>query len=78
MEASLITDILTNEFSDCSISVEGGDGKYLVTAVGDVFEGLNAVRRQQAIYKVLNEHIKSGAIHAVTMKLMTNTENSTS
>jgi acid stress-induced BolA-like protein IbaG/YrbA len=37
--------------------------------MGDIFEGLNAVKRQQTIYKVLNEHISSGAIHAVTMRL---------
>lgn len=71
MEASQITELLTKEIPDCQFNVEGGDGKYLVTAVGQVFEGLNAVRRQQAIYKILNEHISSGAIHAVTMKLMT-------
>ncbi len=78
MDASQITELLTSELPDCNIIVEGGDGKYLVTAVGDVFGGLNAVRRQQTIYKILNEHIKSGAIHAVTMKLMTDAESKTS
>ena len=71
MEASQITELLTTAIPDCQFKVEGGDGKYLVTAVGQVFDGLNAVRRQQTIYKILNEHISSGAIHAVTMKLMT-------
>jgi acid stress-induced BolA-like protein IbaG/YrbA len=40
-----------------------------------VFEGLNAVKRQQAVYKVLNPHISSGAIHAVSMRLSTDAEN---
>lgn len=71
MEASQITELLIKEIPDCQFNVEGGDGKYLVTAVGQVFDGLSAVRRQQTIYKILNEHISSGAIHAVTMKLMT-------
>ena len=71
MDASQITTLLDAELSDCQVTVDGGDGKYLVTVIGDLFDGLNAVKRQQAIYKILNEYIKSGAIHAVTMNLMT-------
>ena len=78
MDASQITAELNAELSDCEVSVEGGDGKYLVTVIGDVFEGLNAVKRQQTIYKILNAHITSGAIHAVTMSLMTVTESKAS
>lgn len=78
MDASQITTELNVELSDCQVTVDGGDGKYLVTVIGDVFEGLNAVKRQQAIYKILNEHITSGAIHAVTMSLMTVTESQAS
>ncbi|MFB0987862.1 MAG: BolA/IbaG family iron-sulfur metabolism protein [Gammaproteobacteria bacterium] len=74
MDASQITTELNAELFDCHVTVEGGDGKYLVTVIGDVFEGLNAVKRQQTIYKILNEHITSGAIHAVTMSLTTVTE----
>jgi len=78
LDASQITTELNAELSDCQVTVDGGDGKYLVTVIGDVFEGLNAVKRQQAIYKILNEHITSGAIHAVTMRLMTVTESQAS
>jgi acid stress-induced BolA-like protein IbaG/YrbA len=78
LDASQITTELDAQLSDCQVSVEGGDGKYLVTVIGDVFEGLNAVKRQQTIYKILNAHITSGAIHAVTMSLMTVTESKAS
>ena len=78
MDASQIIIELDAELSDCQVTVEGGDGKYLVTVIGDVFEGLNAVKRQQTIYKILNAHITSGAIHAVTMSLMTVTESKAS
>jgi acid stress-induced BolA-like protein IbaG/YrbA len=78
LDASQITTELNAELSDCQVTVEGGDGKYLVTVIGDVFEGLNAVKRQQTIYKILNEHITSGAIHAVTMNLTTVTESQAS
>ena len=78
MDANQITTLLDAELTECQVTVDGGDGKYLVTVVGDVFEGLNAVKRQQTIYKILNEHITSGAIHAVTMNLMTANESQAS
>lgn len=74
MNTDIIQELLCTELPQCEIAVEGGDGKYLVTAVGEVFEGLNAVKRQQTIYKILNEHIASGAIHAVTMRLSSPSE----
>ena len=78
MESSQIEALLEAAFPDCTIAVEGGDGKFMVSAVGDVFDGLNSVKRQQAVYGVLNEHIRSGAIHAVTMRLFTPAEQATS
>ncbi len=78
MEPSEIKQLLDAAFPECEISVEGGDGKYLITAIGSVFEGLNAVKRQQSVYAVINPQISSGAIHAVTMRLMTRAESETS
>ncbi|PCH59848.1 MAG: cell division protein BolA [SAR86 cluster bacterium] len=78
MNAEIIKDLLDKQLSGCEINVSGGEGKYLVNAVGDVFDGLNAVKRQQTIYKILNEHIASGAIHAVTMQLSTVSESAKS
>lgn len=74
MDQVEIKQLLLAAFPDCEISVEGGDGKFVVTAIGAAFEGLNAVKRQQAVYAVINEHIASGAIHAVTMRLLTQAE----
>ena len=74
MEADQIQTLLAAELSGCHVAVEGGGGKFLVSVVGDVFAGLNAVKRQQTIYKILNQHIASGAIHAVTMRLQTEEE----
>jgi acid stress-induced BolA-like protein IbaG/YrbA len=74
LNSQIISQLLTEQLPECDIKVEGGDGKYLVTAVGDSFDGLNAVKRQQKIYRILNQHITSGAIHAVTMRLFTQNE----
>ena len=69
MDATTIEDLLKVALPGTEVAVQGEGGKYLVSATGTIFEGLNAVKRQQAIYKILNEHIASGAIHAVTMQL---------
>lgn len=69
MNCDEIALLLRAELPDCEIAVSGGDGKFLVSATGSVFAGLNAVKRQQKIYGILNSHILSGAIHAVSMNL---------
>lgn len=74
MDSGQIEALLTRHFGDSEVSVEGGDGKYQLRIVSESFAGLNQVKRQQSVYKLLNEHISSGAIHAVQMNLKTNAE----
>ena len=74
MDTNKIEGLLEGHFSGDQISVDGGDGKYQVSIVSAFFAGLNQVKRQQAVYKILNEHIASGAIHAVSMRLKTSDE----
>lgn len=71
VDAQQLNDELSGVLSNCQVSVEGGGGKFLVTVIGDIFAGLNAVKRQQLVYQHLNSHIQSGAVHAVSMQLHT-------
>ncbi|MEY4640754.1 MAG: hypothetical protein RLZZ227_748 [Pseudomonadota bacterium] len=66
-----IVRLLTDALPGAVIDVQGDGYKYQVTVISSAFTGLNRVKRQQAIYKLLNEHIQSGAIHAVNMQLHT-------
>ncbi len=63
--------MLREQLPECDVAVEGEGGKYQVSAVGEVFADLSPVKRQQIVYRILNEHIASGAIHAVSMQLLT-------
>lgn len=63
--------MLREELPECDIAVEGEGGKYRISVVGEVFADLGPVKRQQMVYRILNEHIASGAIHAVSMQLLT-------
>ncbi|MFC3852585.1 BolA/IbaG family iron-sulfur metabolism protein [Salinispirillum marinum] len=71
MHAELVQEILTAALPDCTIEVSGSGAKFHVKARGQAFAGLMPVKQQQLIYGFLNEHIQSGAIHAVTMDLGT-------
>jgi len=55
--------------------VVGGDGYHIdLTVVSDAFEGLNRVKRQQLVYGVLADAIRSGALHAVNIRALTAAE----
>jgi len=69
MNSSEISRMLSDAMPGAHIVVRGEGGKFEVEVVSAVFDGLNRVKRQQAIYRVLNEHIGTGAIHAVSMIL---------
>ena len=73
MTPEQITSLIKTEISDSEVEVVGGDGKYQIKVVADLFVGMNAVKRQQAIYRII-EHISSGVIHAVNMLLLTRQE----
>lgn len=71
IDAQGINALLVEKMPGSQIYVEGGGGKFQVAITGEVFAGLNQVKRQQMVYQHLNAHIFSGEIHAVSMKLQT-------
>ncbi len=77
VDARALETLLQAEFPGCEVRVEGGAGKFQVVIVGEAFAGLNAVKRQQLVYQHLNAHIRSGAVHAVSMHLVTPGESAT-
>ena len=71
MQATQVQEIVQAAFTGDLVDVTGEGGKFQVRIVSDVFNGLMPVKKQQAVYACLNEHIASGAIHAVSMDLYT-------
>lgn len=74
MQNEQVQALLQRELAECDVTVAGDGSHFDVTIVGDVFAGLRPVKKQQLVYSVLNEHIASGAIHAVNMQLYTREE----
>lgn len=74
MQAEDVKKLILDELDNIEVSVETDGYHYQVTAIGEIFEGLNAVKKQQLIYGCLNKYIIDGTIHAVVIKTYTPTE----
>jgi len=71
MEVEDVKALLKAEFPEADVDASTDGYHYEVTVISDSFEGLNAVKRQQAVYKALNAQIQDGTIHAVKIKALT-------
>jgi len=74
MTEQQIAELVRAAFPEARVSV-GGDGYHVeLEVVSDVFAGLRPVQRQQRVYAVLAEAIRSGAVHAVNVSALTEAE----
>ena len=48
--------LIASQILECEIHVQGGEGKYHVSIVGDIFDGLNSVKRQQVYILIMLTH----------------------
>ena len=72
MDVSAIEATLKAALPGCELQSEGN--KILLKIVSQEFDGLSRVKRQQKIYALLDDRIKSGEIHAVSMMTQTPAE----
>ena len=66
-----IKKILTETIIDSSVTVEGGESKYTVKVISEIFKDKTIIERHKIIYAALDSYIKSGEIHALTIKSLT-------
>ncbi|MDI5936209.1 BolA family protein [Halomonas sp. M4R5S39] len=71
MQPSEVKALLEARIDDCEFHIQGEGCNFQVVAVGEVFDGLSPVKRQQLIYGALSAEIASGALHAVSIKTYT-------
>ncbi|MCC5883551.1 MAG: BolA family transcriptional regulator [Halomonas sp.] len=71
MQPSDVKALLEARLENCEFHIQGEGCNFQVIAVGEVFEGLSPVKRQQLIYGALTDEIASGAVHAVSIKTYT-------
>jgi acid stress-induced BolA-like protein IbaG/YrbA len=74
MDPEQIKQLLLAELPGCEIQVQVEGSHCQVVVVGDVFEGVRPVKRQQMVYAGLNQQIADGTIHAVNISALTPAE----
>ena len=70
----VITKALSEGIEYDNLTVEGAESKYEVKIVSDVFDKKSTIQRHKMIYALLDSYIKTGEIHALTIKAMTPSE----
>ncbi|XGA78896.1 BolA family transcriptional regulator [Halomonas sp. CH40] len=74
MQPSEVKALLESRLEECEFFIQGEGCNFQVTAVGNVFDGLTPVKRQQLVYGALSDEIASGALHAISIKTFTPTQ----
>ncbi|AGB76567.1 MULTISPECIES: BolA family iron metabolism protein IbaG [Pseudocitrobacter] len=71
MENHEIQTVLMNALSLQEAIVSGDGSHFQVIAVGEMFDGMSRVKKQQTIYAPLMEYIADNRIHALSIKAYT-------
>ena len=70
----VITKVISGGIKYDDLIVEGSESKYEVKIVSNVFDGKSTIQRHKIIYALFDNYIKTGEIHALTIKAMTVSE----
>lgn len=71
MDPDKIRQIIEEGMDTELVQVGGEGGKYEATIVSKAFEGISMLKQHKMVYPLLNDYIKSGEIHALTIKSYT-------
>lgn len=56
---------------ECQVQVTGDGSHFEAIVIGEMFADMSPVKKQQAVYATINDHITSGAVHALSIKTYT-------
>ena len=70
----VIINVLKEGLKYEDLIVEGSDAKYEVKIVSDEFKDKTIIQRHKIIYALLDTYIRTGEIHALTIKAHTVSE----
>lgn len=69
-----IEQLLTQQLALAEAHVQSEGSHFNIIAVGECFDGLSRVKKQQTVYKPLQQMIADNTIHAVSIKAYTPVE----
>ncbi|MGB1236814.1 MAG: BolA family protein [Pseudomonadales bacterium] len=71
MQAHEVKQIIESHIQGAEVETAGEGCNFEVQVVSEQFEGLMPVKRQQLVYKCVEQQIADGTIHALTIKAYT-------
>ncbi|MCF6767939.1 BolA/IbaG family iron-sulfur metabolism protein [Thiotrichales bacterium 19S11-10] len=72
MNATILKQLIESELNDSEAIVKSNDNVHFeAIVISTLFEGITKLKQQQMIYKVLNDYITSGELHALALKTYT-------
>lgn len=71
MTPELLKKLIEEGMDTSSVEASGAGGKFEVEISSVAFNELNTLKRHQMVYKIVNEYISSGELHALTIKAYT-------
>lgn len=71
MQASEVSGRIEKALPDAAVDVEGADCNFTVSVISTAFAGLLPVKRQQLVLDAFTDVLKTGELHALTVKTLT-------
>ncbi|MBT7443286.1 MAG: BolA family transcriptional regulator [Methylococcales bacterium] len=71
MENDAVKALIEQAFPGDTVTVTGDGSHFDAIVVSNTFEGMSAVKRQQAVYASVTDQITSGELHAFGIKAHT-------
>ena len=69
-----IISLIQASLAGAEVLPEGADCNFTVTVISDEFSGLMPAKRQQKVLNVFSEQLRTGALHALSVKAFTPAE----
>ena len=61
-------------YPDAVVEATGADCSFEISVISDAFDGCNTLQRQKPILALFKEELRCGALHALTIKARTPSE----
>ncbi len=74
MDPEEIKRLIQAGLPNCEVMVKGDGSHFDAIIVGEVFAGKSLVKQQQLVYATVNDRIRSGELHALSIKTYTPAE----
>lgn len=74
MDPEEVKRLIAAGLSGCEVMVNGDGSHFEAIVIGECFANLTPVKKQQLVYATVNDRIRSGELHALSIKTYTPAE----